>query len=352
MRNYSTLLSKTLSRQNPDQDLLVERKMFSAFADDKQDILKYIKIAMNEVDQSYTQKTIEAGERVKTHLQKELTNVTYRYQGSVMTRTHIKGYSDIDLLTISEKFYSWDRYNVDKILDSETEKQNFYRTQIEKLNRELNLTPYQGNCLQDLRDIRLKSEDILIRKYTKCDISKPKSIKIRNLDLHRDVDIVTASWYDDVRSIINDKGDNRGVQIYNKSTNTRESSDYPFISINRINERSTETQGRLKKMIRFLKTLKADSDQEIEFSSFDINAICYNISIDEYKNSTYLELAIVLYNNFTKISSDPYYANSIVSVDGREYIFNGKPGKLGEFKKLSYELDQIIKDLIHFKIIA
>lgn len=352
MNEYSTLVTSAQWRQNPERDALIERKFFSDSIGDKYDVQKYIKLAMNEVDEKYTQKTLQAGERVKIHLQREQTWATYKYQGSVMTKTHIKGYSDIDLLTICDKFYSWDSSGVNKILDSITEKQRFYQTQIDKLQYEKTLDSYKGDSLDDLRSMRLSNERVLQNTYDICDISNPKAIMITNQDLHRDVDIVTASWYDDVQSIISDKGDFRGVQIYNKDNHLKESSDFPFLSIKRINERGSSTHGRIKKMIRFLKTLKADSNQDVKLNSFEINAICYNIPTTEYDDATYLQLVIVLYLEFTKISSDSTYANQIVSVDGREYIFRGKPNRLTEFQKLNSELLKLINDLINLNLIS
>ncbi len=352
MKDYGQRITNSLWRQNPERDTIMETRALSETLSDSYDIQKYIKVAMNEVDEKYTARTIETGERVKSHLQKGLQNIDYRYQGSVMTRTHIKGYSDIDLLTICNKFYTWDSYNANRILESYTERQKYYQSQIEKLEYEKNLSLYTGNSYEDLRGIRLNSENILQRTYDKCDISHPKAIKIRNQDLHRDVDIVTASWYDDVRSITQGKGDYRGIQIYNKDNGYCESSDYPFLSIKRINDRGGATHGRIKKMIRFLKTLKADSSTEIRLSSFDINAICYNIETTKYQNATYLELVIVLYLEFDKINNDINYANQIVSVDGKEYIFNGNPDKYSEFKKLYIELIEIVKDLHTYKLIG
>ncbi len=70
---------------------------------------------MNGVEQSYTERSKEAGERVKNHLKETLNDVVYRYQGSVMTNTHIKGNSDIDLLVITDKFYTFDRAGIEKL---------------------------------------------------------------------------------------------------------------------------------------------------------------------------------------------------------------------------------------------
>ena len=71
------------------------------------------------------------------------------------------------------------------------------------------------------------------------------------------MDIVIANWYDNVTAVLRDKdSDFRGIQVYNKELNSKGDPDYPFLSIKRINDRSSKTNGRLKKMIRFLKNIK------------------------------------------------------------------------------------------------
>ena len=118
--------------------------------------------------------------------------------------------------------------------------------------------------------------------YTICDISKPKSVKITNQNLHRDVDVVTSCWYDSFFYVLHGEDEtNRAISIYNKETNTDKGPDYPFLSISRINNRSAASNGRLKRMIRFLKNVRSDSDKKIDLTSFEINAICYDIRFPE-----------------------------------------------------------------------
>ena len=192
-------------------------------------------------------KAKKAGEMVKRHLQKVLTDIIFKYQGSVMTDTHIKGASDIDLLVISSKSYRIDWNGLNNILNNPLTKQKYYQSQIDKLERENNVGIYSGDALEDLKNLRLDSESVLLETYKECDISKPKAIKIKNLNLNREVDTVIANWYDNVQSIINGKGDNRGIQVYNKDKHSRGDVSFPFLSIYRINNRSSETNGRLKK---------------------------------------------------------------------------------------------------------
>ncbi|MDR2408176.1 MAG: hypothetical protein LBE13_08705 [Bacteroidales bacterium] len=346
MADYRQLAQNVQNRLNPDKEYLLERKVFSDLADAPTDILKYIKLAMRGVEPEYTEKSIEAGQRVKEHLS-PLSNVTFKYQGSVMTNTHIKGASDIDLLTICEKFYSWDRAGIENVLNSYEEKANYSTTAISKLEKEVQyFSPYSGSPIDDLRQIRLESENILQQKYTQCDISNGKAIKIRNLSLKRDVDIVAASWYDNVNSVINDKDvDFRGIQVYDKNKNERCPVDYPFLSIKRINERGKNTNDRLKKMIRFLKNLKADAKQNIDLSSFDINAICYGISTEEYINQDYKGLVAILYVNLFTLCNNKSHSDNLKSVDGNEYIFRNNPEKLENLKRLFSEINSIIQDI-------
>ncbi|KAA6316836.1 hypothetical protein EZS27_032916, partial [termite gut metagenome] len=300
-KNYKQLTESIKRQLNPENFVL--RKSFSdeLATISYSDVLTYIRVAMKGVEPEYTQKSMEAGEHVKEHLSNKLSNIVFRYQGSVMTNTHIKGFSDIDLLTISDKFYLYDANNVKAIISNPEKSSQYYQSSIDKLQHEISVSPYQGNPINDLRILRFDSEKILKEIYDICDTTKPKAIKIKNKSLNREVDVVIANWYDDVISIINNKGDYRGIQIYNKTTDNRENPDYPFLSIKRINEKSTETNGRLKKMIRFLKNCKANSDQNIDLSSFDINAICYDIDVSEYKTLSFYELVPILYNQMKSI---------------------------------------------------
>jgi|SRR5690606_9722126 len=344
-KNYKQLTESIKGRINPENFVL--RKSFSdeLATISYSEVLTYIRVAMKGVEPEYTQKSKDAGERVKDHLSKKLSDVTFRYQGSVMTDTHIKGYSDIDLLTISERFYSYDATKVKQILESSVLRGEYRQSAIEKMEKEVNTSSYQGNALQDLRQMRVDSEETLEDVYDICDTSKPKSIKIKNQNLNREVDVVIVNWYDDVSSIINEKGDYRGIQVYNKETHSKGDPDYPFLSIKRINERSSKTNGRLKRMIRFLKNVKADSDQEIDLSSFDINAVCYDIAVSRYQTLSFYELVPVIYFQLKEICVSRTKGDSIMSVDGREYIFRNNNTKVENLRILLIEVEGLFNDL-------
>lgn len=344
-RDYKALANKVRSRLNPDEVLFEKSFRDEISSISTNDILVYIRTSMKGVPDNYTQRSREAGEQVKKHLMRELTDITYKYQGSVMTNTHIRGVSDIDLLVICDKFYHWDSVEVNNILNDYSQKIKYSTTEIQKLESETKMFSYSGNAIEDLKSNRMDSERILNYVYSNCDISKPKAIKIKNLNLNREVDTVIANWYDSTFSIVNGKGDNRGIQVFNKDENSRGPIGYPFLSITRINHRSSFTNGRLKKMIRFLKNVKADSDFDIKLSSFDINAICYDIATSKYQNSSFYQLVPILYLQLHSLSTEKIHSDRLKSIDGSEYIFRYDSGKLDSLKLLMSEVGGIFADL-------
>lgn len=345
MMNYRNLTNTIKKQINPD-NLSFEKSFINELNSiSYSDVLTFIRVAMKAVDDDYTRITKEAGEKAKQHLDKDLTDKTFRYQGSVMTNTHIRGHSDIDLLVISSKFYTYDLNSINQILENVSTKSSYRTESISKLENEKSGSSYSGNSLEDLLKLRIDSENTLSRVYSICEIDKPKSIKITNLNLNRDVDIVIVNWYDDVKSIINKKNDYRGVQVYNKLLHSQGKIDYPFLSIKRINDRSSYTNGRLKKMIRFLKNVKAHSGHDLSLSSFDFNAITYDIDPLTYLSKTFYELVDVIYNQLRSICNDSQHSDNLTSVDDREYIFRYNSKKLEELKIIIDEVDSIKKDL-------
>lgn len=343
--NYIELTRGLRNRLDPD-NLIIEKGINEELSSiSYSNVLEYVRYAMNGVEPAYTQKSKEAGEKVKTHLSDGGVDGYFKYQGSVMTNTHIKGYSDIDLLVISNKSYQYDYFAVKAIMNEPSRQTSYYPSQLSKIKYEDDVSSYTGDALSDLRKLRTDSERIMIGTYLNCDVNKPKSIKIKNTNLNREVDIVIANYYDDITSIINDKGDNRGIQVYNKDLHVRGKIDFPFVSIDKINNKSTITGGRLKKMIRFLKNLKAKSNLNIELSSFDFNAICYDIDQTKYQYLIFHQLVPVLYLQLKTIANNQTIADNLLSVDEREHIFRGKPEKLQSLRNLLIEIESVVSDL-------
>lgn len=342
MADYRRLIESIQGRYNPDFNREVQNRSIQDLAGIDRDVAKYVKLAMNEVDELYTQKTLEAGENAKTHLRENLRfSVDFEYQGSVMTRTHIRGASDIDLLTITKRFNDTDYNKALSFVNSNT-----FGFGLDRVRSWLYyFNSYTGNANADLMGLRLDDERVLRMYYSQCDTSKPKSIKITNLHLHRDVDVVVASWHDSLNYIRGYGDEYRGVQIYDKNLNTRLGPDFPFLSIKRINQRSLETGGRLKKMIRFLKNVRTDSENIIDLTSFEINAICYDIPVSNYQDAYYLDLVRIIWLKLYNLCTNQSEADNLVSVDGTEYVFRDKPNRLEQLKKLKNEVFTIFNEL-------
>lgn len=350
-KNYTNLVENVKKRSNPDSlnESLIYNKTFSDeirdFNTSDLKVLEYVKRAMEGVDAEYTKKTFEAGNKIKDHLKRNYPNLDYEYQGSVMCNTHIKGHSDIDLLQITGSFYSHEnKAKFDEKYKSDFPSLDF--SQKQKLLNVINGTPFLG-VNEDLRKNRINAENILTNIYKNVDIAKAKSIEVNPTNPDRKVDVVTASWYKTVDSEIKDDHELRGIQIYDKQKNIRLSVDFPFFKIRLLNSKDTLVNGRLKKMIRFLKTLKADSDYDLkEISSFDISSICYNISTISYSDKKYYELVKILYLELKKIVEDENYRNSVKSIDHTEYIFAGKAEKIHSLELIFNELSSIYDDVL------
>lgn len=343
--DYKSKLITLSDRYNPERVPLFETRHFSnsGLLSTDRDVVQYVKKAMCAVDEDYTQKTKQAGEAAKGHLERVLRDVSFEYQGSVMTDTHIKGASDIDLLVLCEKFVGTE---ISKVRAEIQKPYLYHTTDLERLMRySKSFSLYQGDSSQDLADLRRGIERTMQSVYQDCNISHAKAVKIRNKHLHRDVDIVTASWHQSLDYVLHGMPrEELGINIYNKETGYTEGPDYPFMSISKINSRSADTNGRLKRMIRFLKNVRTDSEQEISLTSFDINAICYSIPVRDYIDLDYKGLVHILWSTMFYLCHG-HQEGQLKSVVGDEYVFQGKPEKVEALKMLVDEVYKIKTDL-------
>ena len=69
MTNYRNLIGNINNRYNPEALYSVQSSLERTIGDIDGDVKKYVRLAMNEVDPLYTQKTLDAGECVKKHLE-------------------------------------------------------------------------------------------------------------------------------------------------------------------------------------------------------------------------------------------------------------------------------------------
>jgi hypothetical protein len=355
-KNYDQLIRRITQRSNPDlflmKALYAEENATSKLFESKNlvnaKVYIYVQKAMKGVAPDYTSNSKIAANQVEAHLKKSHgKEVHFERQGSVMTNTHILKDNDIDLVQITNKSKGVDHDGLKKSLANPASLNPVEHKNLKKHSDDFR--KYEGSQLSDLKVIRKQSEIILDATYKEVDIEKENSIYVLVTSPKRDVDVVTATYYKGIDYMKTNREYRRGIQIYNKKTNSLSDVDFPFWSIKRINERSMFTNGRLKNMIRFLKNVKFDCDDIDDkgaIRSFHINAICYNIGVNRYQYAHFLDLVLVINEELLLILSDKSYRDNIKSVDGTEVIFKKDTvKKLQEITFLQKEVQQIVNDL-------
>lgn len=335
-KNYSTRLSELRSRKN-DLDILQESygyrgytldnyNQFIKMASETNDVQNYFIEAMTPVDEIYTKNTYKEAERVKNQLDKIKTaslNFEYEYQGSVSNNTHIKAHSDIDVLVIIDKFVTLQHPLVPA-------------------------NPYKGNPINDLLELRYTSEKHLISAFPKADVdcSGAKAIGLSGGSLRRKVDVVPSNWYDTVEYDRTKQMHYRGIYVLDKYKKER-ILNTPFYHNYLLDVKDINTAGNFKRVVRLLKTLKADSDNDIKLSSYDIVAIAYHMETSKYvTGDKYIRLLKNVYsylNDLASMSSE--LRNSIDVPDKSRKIFN-ESGKYIGLILLKDEIEELLKSLV------
>ncbi|WP_146380393.1 nucleotidyltransferase family protein [Mucilaginibacter pallidiroseus] len=277
---------------------------------------------MKPIGTKYNAKTIQAAENVQSHLERGLKvhfDRAYRTQGSVRTNTNIRVHSDFDLLTIIDKYFY-----------PQTSTRNVYT---------------ESDPDADIEELRKQATAIMKFQYDTVDDSGDKCISIENKHLNRKVDIVFAYWYNsDKYQELRDEF-YRGVYLYSFKKKTKHR-DFPFATIHNVNVKGDTTNDGLRKGVRLLKNLRANSDVELKvLKSFQLNSIVYAIDNTPltYTIGDEIRIARVVSEQMGKLIDNPTYRKSISSPNGVEkplYDDNTVP----ELILLKGDLDTLIED--------
>lgn len=246
-----------MRRVDPASPILGKREIYKFLEESYEDhAVQYAIGAMQPIDSDYTKRTLEERQRVEDQLAKGFVTAgvgsSFDYQGSVTNDTHIKAHSDVDLLTVEPRWHTV----------------------------AVPVSPYKGNALQDLTTLRHCSIATLRASYpaAKVDVSGAKAVSISGGSLKRKVDVIACAYWH-TEEYLRDPGHSDlllGIEVLDSHANDRVPNK-PFLHNTRIEERDSATLGGLRKVIRLLKSLKYDSDQEIDISSYDICGLSYNI---------------------------------------------------------------------------
>lgn len=288
------------------------------------DSVKYVIGAMQPIDPEYTKNTYAQAERVSNQLSNRLRETCeYKYQGSVTNDTHIKAKSDIDLLVIIGKFFSLEPPQTPK-------------------------SPYAGNPLQDLLDLRSDAESSLAAAFSQAnlDCSGSKSITIKGGSLTRTVDVVPSNWYETNKYAETKKEIYRGVQILDTSVPAR-LANTPFLHNAWIEHKDNQTGGGLRKAARLMKSLKYDSES-IDLSSYDIVSLAFNMqdSSLSYPRGSELLLLSSCLDFCREVQLNDALRNSLKVPDGHRNIFADGHATENCLAQLVNELDALSSDVL------
>ena len=255
MTRYDKLINR---RTDPDVTKYAAFSANEAYREAKEgENTRYALGAMQPIDPDYTANTVKQCDRVQNQLHQAFQHaslgVEFDHQGSTTNNTHVRARSDIDLLTVVNRFHK-----------------------IQPPNRPV--IPYAGDTVADLRQVRRVTIAALSSAFPTAtvDQSGSKSIKVDGGSLTRQIDVISCAWWHTVEYVTTHQkqwlgiavlDDEKGEEVFNK----------PFLHNKRIDERDAATAGRTRKAIRLLKSLMYDSDSAVELSSYDIVGVVYNM---------------------------------------------------------------------------
>lgn len=295
---------------------------------------RYALGAMQEVDPDYTRISVETANRVESQLRQRLAaegiNTTYRLQGSVPLNVHIRGVSDVDLLTIG--------------LGS-----LYYAPTGVRAQRGDYFPPVRDTLLL-LRNLRRTSETALHAAFPAVDVdtTNPKAVKLSGGSLARPVDVVPAVWWDTVQYQLSGLEDDRGVSIYHKFDHVT-IDNLPFLHIRRVSDRDVLAFGSLRKAIRLCKNVKADSEEEgtvIGLSSFEIAGLLYHADLTALRAGAQWELGILAetQRHLDWCYHNPAEAQALMTPDGSRRILDTSE-KVTALRRLSIEMDNLLRQV-------
>lgn len=280
-RRQGTRERVLLEKGIPTYDTLDLRAAESYELLSENDAVKYAVGAMAPVSHESTRVSIAEGERVASTLISMLETAgipaKQEIQGSVALDIHIEGHSDVDMLIL----------HGDIVL-----------VQTPKLDGSGTSCRDTRPMTEIIRELRLESEAKLTTRYyaATVDCTGSKSIALSGGSLQRKVDVVPSCWYDNYNYQRSRQKADRGVKIYDKAKHELYGN-YPFLHMQRVNDRDIAYGGNLKKVIRLMKNLVADMpdykhSKAKALSSYDLAGIGYGME-KQLSCPTYMPLALI-----------------------------------------------------------
>jgi hypothetical protein len=320
-----------MNRRKPFEALASSNTRLENFSgSSSQREFSYLVDAMQPIDPDYTKKTFDEGERVKLMLREHLPaqyQVVFDFQGSVTSDTHIRAFSDIDLLALHGGFVSQD------------------------LGIPIS-NPYPGSVFQSLTSMRNDAASLLKLKYPAVDVNDApgKAISLQGGSLLRKVDVVVGNWWDTELWKKYQVKMARGIQIIDTKV-PELIRNKPFWHNYEIDKKDNKTGG-LRKVIRLLKTLKYDSDPEVKISSYDIAALAWNMQESSLtvRADAYVQLATNARDELKRFLDYQAVRDALLVPNGTRKVFGiggaAIEGLRGLHRELADLLEKVNQELL------
>ena len=288
---------------------------------------RYLIGSMQPISEEFSRNTVRQAERVKAQLADGLPthglDAEFEYQGSVTNGTHIKGYSDIDLLVLTTSF-----------------------TTLEK--PQIPASRFEGDPVDTLVDLRHKSVHVIQEAFPEVNVDSTgaKSVVLTGGSLTRKVDVVSANWWNTNDFVRTARVKYRGVHVLDYHEFSR-IPNKPFLHNSLLNNKDVATGGGCRKAIRLLKSLKYDADREVDLSSYDICSIVYNMPdwhLNGEKGSE-LQLALACHRYLCRLEEAPDLRNSIWVPNRMRPVFGDGGASETGLSQLKVELSQLLADV-------
>lgn len=285
--------------------------------------VRYVVGAMQPIDSEYTKNTYEQADRVINQLKKGLkSSCSYDFQGSVTNNTHIKARSDIDVLLLTDKFFTL-----------EPPQQPASR--------------YQGDVLQDLLDLRADAASVLRDAFPEATVDSggSKSISIEGGSLRRKIDVVPSNWFNTNAYAVSGLKRDRAIQILDAKKKER-LKNMPFLHNHHLDEKDKRTQGGLRKAARLMKSLKYD--ENIDMSSYDLVSLAYNM--DDVALMARAGQDLIILESCASfchyLTENEQARNALVVPDGHRKIFSSGHATEAALRHLAASLAALVRDVL------
>ncbi|MEM9895319.1 MAG: hypothetical protein AAF789_03020 [Bacteroidota bacterium] len=311
--NYSLFLENLKKRRY--DEAIKEHVLSDGFKRSKYpDVLKYTLESMVEIDPSYAYKVYANSrrihEKIMARFKKKGIKVDYRYQGDLKTFSNILLYGDVEIIVI------------DKLSKEKP------HVAIKKITGEL------LDALKD--DPSFKSVNYNDQTRIRIIASKPTC----------EIDLLPSVWVDSNEYIKSHNEIYRGIAEFDFKRK-RVKKYLPFLNIARLNARDQRTNGNFRSLVRLLKSLKTDSEENIQLKNADINSIVYKIPESKLQLPPGKLLAVfpLIDKLLAKLAWEDKYFAALKSPSEKDRIFASRPEAKDEVIKLHKSFKQLMQDV-------